>query len=101
MIDIKAGDTVIIKGKVQHVRPNHVYISTDDVGPNVQIRRDRISEVIPAPVIPRQGEVWQFKKGHDKCVIIWADARTTVYELESTRVLRNTPEFRELYTPIS
>jgi hypothetical protein len=99
-MNIEVGDTVVIRGIVESIRDDVLNIITPDEDRLGILcsHKNRVAEVIKAPVIPKAGEtwVWVFDNVAYECTIVWADEKTTVFDRAfSTRTTWNTPEFIE------
>jgi len=63
-MDMKVGDTVIIRGVITKIDDiaSSIIIETENPGLNGSnkwfVAKSRVSEVIPAPVTPKAGETW-------------------------------------------
>lgn len=101
-MDMKVGDTAIIRGKIIEIYSGGVVLNAGSDSLNkLTVHRNRITEVIPAPVIPKAGEVWIATNFPDtKAHIVWADDKTVVYTNTSNGPRASTPinTFKQYYT---
>jgi len=84
-MDMKVGDTVIIKGVVRKVSTDYVHVETSPKRCPLMISQDRISEVIPAPIELVVGETYTWKNYKGGRTVIWFDDTSVVYKSESGR----------------
>lgn len=96
MLDVKIGDSVLIKREVVYVDAlGRICIKGPDIyaAGHYEPVVLGVVQVIPAPVTPKAGETWLDKNKQTDRVIVFSDDRTTLTERCGVRECYSTKSF--------